>query len=491
MIIAYSHIYRICVPVGLTILLVLFSAAQRGQPLREFDFNSRIHELESQLQSQLPENRRREALASLMDLYARQADIYEMMGQSAAAAAEVYFDVMKNSETGARAADYIFAGISAFERGEYDLAGKRINGVLERNQQLPEQLRDLARAWLGAVHYVSGEKQRAAELWKSVNSPAEECDETAYLRARLNATSDSDRCNRIPVENASDRQKKALIQLALAHARHSDLAAIVKGFTGRSPAYIDGDNIATKRVYYDPSVPYTLSRAYYALASETATKLAAGLPAAERARLRTNYYIVLYAYKANRYDDVIALLTGTDDMQSALILAAAFFKAGKIDQAEEIFRYLEREGDDAIRSEMGRMIAELRHGDFTSRAIRLCENSLRNAQSRTRRGIDQRLYRNLAHTYLLLGRYEEALEVFGEGYRSERRSDPAGNDPAFSIMFGAAIVQGKHFIALPDAIDMFATVMQMYPAAIHLVEVASLIDVTTNIGREGRLMYRR
>jgi hypothetical protein len=488
---AYSHIYRIFVPVGLTFLLALFSAAQRVQPPREFDFNSRIHELENQLRSQLPENRRREARALLMDLYARQADIYELMGQSAAASAEVYLDVMKSSETGARAADYIFAGISAFERGEYDLAGKRINGVLEHYQQLPEQLGDLARAWLGAVYYASGEKQRAAEIWKSVNSNAKICDEADYLRARLNATMDSDRCEQIPPENASDRQKKASIQVALAQARHRDLVAMLNGFAGRSPAYIDGGDMATRRVYYDPSVPYTLSRAYYALASETAAELAASLPPAERARLRTNYYLALYAYKSNRYDEVIELLTGTDDMQSALLLSAAFFKEGKIDQAEAIFRYLEREGDDAIRSETGRMIAQIRYGDFASRAIRLCENALRNAQSRTRRGIDQRLYRNLAHTYLLLGRHEEALEVFGEGYRSERRSDPAGNDPAFSIMFGAAIVQGKHFIALPDAIDMFSTVMQKYPPAVHLVEIASLIDVTTNIGREGRLMYRR
>jgi tetratricopeptide (TPR) repeat protein len=481
-------------PLVMIAFIVLFSAdAQRRDALREFDFNSRIGELEQLLQTQLPESRRQETRAALMDLYARQAEIYELMAESAAAAAEVYFDVLKNSETGVNATDYIFAGISAFERGEYDIARDRLHGALEKNVQLPEELRKLARTWLGASYYASGDRGRASAEWRTETSASTGCDEFVYVWARLKIHTDEaiDRCNSTVGETTGNQQVKTLIHVSLIQEQYDGIAALIRRFNGMSPAYIDRSDNTAQRAYYEPSGLRSLSLAYYSLASKTAGDLSAGLSPGDRAKLKTAYYRALYAYKSEKYDDVIDLLTGTDDGQSALLLAAASFRLGKREQAGEIIRYLERSGDDAVRSETGRIIAELHGQEYESRAIRLCESALRNAQNRTRSGIDQRLFRNLAHAYMHFGRYEEALEVFGSGFRSERRSDPAGNDPAFSIMFGSAIVQGKHFIALPDAIDMFSTVMQAYPAAVQLVEIASMIDVTTNIGREGRLMYRR
>ncbi len=487
------HTVRILVAFALFSFAVASADGQRRQQAREFNYRAQIEELENKLPQGLSESDRRQTLAMLMRLYAWQAEIFEVLTASTGAAVMIYFDSINDSAAEALPADYVFSGIAAFETGDFGKALELFNTALTR-PDIPPSLLNTARAWLGAVYYATGLRDRASETWRA--APANSrggCTDADFLLARFNILGGDavDRCGAYGSHEDNPTILRNVFAVYLMQGNLEAASGILQRLAAANPVYTEQEGQSGERRFYDISKLPVIANYYYALSASTASKLEAISTPEQRQEFGTAYYRGLSLYKSGRFDDVVRTLTGTEDLLAAALLAAAFYRKGEKDSAAEIFTYIERAGTDPILSETGRIAAELSGLGLQTSAIAQMRSALQNTLERSRRGVDQRLFRNLAEAYLLLGDYEEAMEMLSMGFRNERRGDPAGNDPAFSLLYGTAIIRGGYYTALPDAIDMFNTVLRLYPETIQLVEAVSLIDAATNIGREGRLIYRR
>jgi len=467
------------------LIILLLIGAEPALSTRQTGYVShfeRIAQLEGDLASVRGANRQA-ILIELAEEHYQQAELYSLVWRSFAAIGKLYYNIMEDNDVDAGIASGLYRGIGYFELGMYDEAREAFQSLLRVGDRLPTQIRVEAEAWTGAVEYQAGNTQRAQERWNAMSeSERTSCSIIAYVKARIghNTGMLNDLC---PSNQLTDqRDNIAFIQALVATDRFDLLPEVVKNKT-IDAAFIEEEGSEGELRYFNPSEIVTLASAHYALAAHYAEK--AGRVKEKR------FYTGAFYFHTNRYDAAINELVGVDDLRSALYLAGAYYKTEQQSIAEEVFDYIERTGDDDIIRELNILYAMIGVTERSERADQVFKNRIDSQQTQSRRNVPQDIYKQLGLVYFYNEKYEEALDVLGAAFRTERRNDLRVNDPGFMILYGSSMVMAKNFISLSDAIEMFSTVMRAYPPVEALVETTSLIDVVTNIGREGRIIYRR
>lgn len=475
--------------VHILLLLVIFFTAN-GRAMQSPDrftgyvpFVERIRNFEKDLQNASGSNRD-EILLSLAKTHFEQAELYHLISLAFAATTEVYFKIMEENNIDSGVASGLYRGIGLFELGDYVEAEKSLNGFLRSQNNMPEELVTAGIAWLGAVEYMRGAKQNAIQRWQTIPSADRElCSVVDYVHARVRFNMDQvpERCTHQSIRAHANELIPA-VQVMIAAGQFERLADLIRNDTFTT-TFIENKGSEKEIRYYNPADIVTLAFAHYALAAHYSGRATT--------KEQDAFYSAVFYFRTGQYDKLIASLTGSDDMRAAVYLAGAYYKNNQKDSAREIFNYLERSGNETALGDVYIMYAQLGLKDKKDKAVAFFQNALEKRQARTRRDVPQDILKNLGLMYFYSGDYSSALEILSTAFRTERRADLRANEPGFMVLFGSSMILAKNFISLSEAIDMFSTVARSYPAAQALVETTSLIDVATNIGREGRVIYRR
>lgn len=446
-------------------------------------FGEKIRNFEKDLQNARGSNRD-EILLSLAKTHFEQAELYYLLSLAFAATTEVYFRIMEENNIDAGIASGLYRGIGLFELGHYVEAEKNLKDFLRLRNNLPQNLVTAANAWLGAVEYMSGATQDAIERWQTIPSEDKElCSVVDYIHARVqfNMHQIPERCAR---QSTSTHMNELIpaVQVIISTGQFERLADLIRNNT---PMISFTENKGTEKEirYYNPADIVTLAFAHYALAvhysGRTTTKE------------NDAFYRAVFYFRTGQYDKLIASPVIGDDVRAAVYLAGAYYKKDQKDDAREIFNYLERLGHETALIDLYILYAQLGLKDKSENAVAFFQKTLEKRQERIRRDVPQDILKKFGLMYFYSGEYTRALEILGTAFRTERRADLRANEPGFMILFGSSMILANNFISLSEAIDMFSTVARAYPSAQALVETTSLIDVATNIGREGRVIYRR
>ncbi len=471
------------------VVVILLLTAETGLSLQRADRRAgyiphfeRIAQLESELKSARGANRD-DVLLALAGQHFEQAQLYTLLWRSSAAIGTLYYDIMDENDVDAGIASGLYRGISYFELGMFPKAQETFESFLRLGERLPPRLRIEGEAWMGAVQYVRGNEEGAIERWRNLpESERTTCSVIAYVQARIGYNTDrlKERC--YPTQLTDYRETMPLIQVLVSTEQFESLPDIINNKSIEA-AFIERGGSEKELRYFNPSEIVTLSYSHYALAAYYAQNTTRNQ--------KKRFYEGAFYFYTGRYDKAVDALVGVHDLRGAVYLAGAYYQAGKETLAGEIFDYLERSGSSDILYELSVLYAMLDVQGRNEKADEIFKKVINNQQTRSRRDVSQDIYKKLGLVYFYNGKYDQALQVLGTAFRTERRGDLRVNDPAFIILYGSSIVLAKNFISLSDAIDMFSTVMRAYPLAEVLVETTSLIDVVTNIGREGRVIYRR
>ncbi len=443
----------------------------------------RIHELERDLQRTRGTNRD-EILNALARKHFEQAELYYVISRAMAGIGEIYYAIMEEQNIDAGIASGLYRGIGQFELGNYVQAENTLNNFLRRGDNIPGDLRNSGIAWLGAAKYALGNKHRAGEEWQTIQrSVREKCSVAAYVYARVGYNV-GDLIDRCAINENSDNRENIIpaMQVMIAAGRFEPLVEFVKK-DAFDIAYISNEGSDKELRYFNPSDIVTLSQAHYALAVHYADKLSGNT--------EKRFYRGVFYFRTGRYENAVDILVGIDDIRSAVYLGGAYYNTGQKEFAREIFDYVEKSAGDDVLGELYIMYGRLGIDENKKKAVDFFQQKIEERQRRSRRDIPQDLYTRLGLMYFYYNDYTAVQETLGAAFRTEWRSDLRVNDPAFMVLFGSSIVLAKNFISLSEAIDIFSTVARAYQPANGLVETTSLIDVATNIGREGRVIYRR
>lgn len=443
----------------------------------------RIRELERELQRTRGTNRD-EILHSLARNHFEQAELYYVISRSVAGIGELYYAIMEENNVDAGIASGLYRGIGLYELGDYAQAEDTLEKFLRSGGKIPDELRPVGISWLGAARYALGKKQRAVEGWQTIpRSVREKCSATAYVFARVGYNVE-DLLERCSINGLSDSRDDIIpaMQVMIAADRIEPLVELVKE-DAFDIAYIYNEGSDKELRYFNPSDIVTLSHAHYALAVHYADKLPGNTD--------KRFYSGVFYFRTGWYDKAIDVLVGINDIRSAVYLGGAYYKTGQKEFAREIFDYVEKSAGDDVLGELYVMYGRLGIDENKKKAVDFFQQKIEERQSRSRRDVPQDLYTRFGLMYFYYNDYTAAQETLGAAFRTEWRSDLRVNDPAFMVLFGSSIVLAQNFISLSEAIDIFSTVARSYKPADALVETTSLIDVVTNIGREGRVIYRR
>jgi len=471
------------------VIVLLFIIVETGFSLQRADrrtgyvpHSDRIGQLEDKLKTARGANRN-DVLLALAGEHYKQAQLYTLLWLTTASIGELYYAIMDENDVDAGIASDLYRGIGYFELGKYAEAEKMLNSFLLLADNLPQQLRNEGKAWLGAVHYVRGNEQNAIENWNSIPASVRNaCSTVAYVQARVGYNLDGLRDNCPADQIAGEKQTIPQMEMLVSTGQFELLPELINKKTFDA-AYVEQKGSEGELRYFNPSEIVTLSHAHYALAAYYARD-------ASSAQKKRFYDGAFYFY-TGRYDKAIDVLEGSDDLTNALYLAAAYYNSGRQTIAQEVFDYIEAAGDNETVRRLHVMYALLDIKGRNKNVMEAFDIEINSQQSRQRRNVPHDTYKKLGLVYFYNEEYDKALDVLGAAFRTERRDDLRVNSPEFMILYGSSIVMAKNFISLSDALDMFSTVMRAYPHAEALVEVTSLIDVVTNIGREGRIIYRR
>jgi tetratricopeptide (TPR) repeat protein len=468
------------------VLLLIFNSSDGSQGLDRRTFyishTERIKELERELQSARGSNRD-EVLRTLSQKHFEQAELHGIIARSAAAIGELYYSLMKENDLDAGAAAGLYRGIGMFELGNLSEAEQVLEEFLRQGNRLTEDLRSAGTAWLGAVRYRQGDMRQAVTLWNNLpDAERTGCSVGAYVHGRVgyNVNGLVDRCLNRDVTGAAN--VLPVMQAMISTGRYELLPELLQKKSLNDP-YIERAGSERELRFFDPSEIVTLSHVHYALAAHYAGQSAN--PTGER------FYTGAYLFETGQYNKVIDTLIGDPDRRSAIYLAGAYYKSGQQDIARDIFNHIERTNDEIVLNNLNLMYAILGLENKKNQAADYFMGKIQTQRPRSRSDVSQEIYKYLGLVYFYNDDYTKALELLGGAFRSERRRDLRANDPGYVILYGSSIVLSRNFISLSEAIDMFSTVMNAYPPATALVEMTSLIDVVTNIGREGRVIYRR
>ena len=476
------------------ILVVLLSAAVSGNGFAQrgagayASYTDNIAALERELAS-APRQRRGDIYARLASEHYNAAELYNEISFASAATGNLYYAVMDENNWDAGDVASLFRGIGYHEMGKLAEAISTLESFVGSSGRIDTRAETTARAWLGIAYYTSGQTERAVEQWRRIESEErDQCGILAFAYAKVGyrietagqwcgdgSAVGNDRASIIPA-----------LQVATVREQYEQVSAMLGGYRV-TPSHIENRGMETETRFYDPAAIRTVSNAHYLLAYRYASHaVESGANEANKDLYRSAFY-----FYTGQFGKVIETQVGRDDVYGALYLAAAYYAAGEPDVAQDVFRYIERSNDHDVLSKLGLLYARLGVAGKERQAVEYAEQAVRDSRDRSGRMIRQDRYRRLGEIYVLQGEYDRAIEVLSSAFRSERRDDLRANDPQYLIMYGTSIVLGKNFIALSEAIDMFSTVMRAYPVATGLVETTSLLDVATNIGREGRIIYRR
>lgn len=477
-------IFRIHIAIIVVLMLTESGFGFQGADRRTayVPYSQRILELTNDLENVRGPGRNT-VLLSLAEKHFEQAEFYSLMTYSAAAIGELYFTIMEENEIDAGRAAALYRGIGLFELGRFTESEKVLEEFLNRGNNLPENLQTDGRAWLGAARYAGGDTRGAEQQWQSIpGRERETCSVVAYVWGRVGYNVDAlqELCSTAGSADAKDVMP--VIRAMVAAGWYDLLPGLLMKHTFTA-SYVEHAGSEKELRYFNPSEIRTLSHAHYALAAHYA-----GLSDNEK---YSRFYTGVMNFKTGRDGKVIDTLVGIDDLRSAVYLAAAYYRNGQKEIAREVFDYLERTGSEDVLAELYMQYAAIGVGEKEAETAAFFKKQTRSGEQGSRRNVPQDLYRQLGLMYLYNKDYDNALESLGVAFRTERRDDLRANDPGFMILYGTSIVLSKNFISLSEAIDMFSTVMRAYPPAIALVETTALIDVVTNIGREGRVIYRR
>ncbi len=474
------HIMLILLIAGTHYGVAMQSADRRAGYVTHLE---RISELERDLQRTRGANRV-EVLTALARKHFEQAELYYLISRSMAGIGEMYYAVMDEQNIDAGVASGLYRGIGLYELGKYVQAEKTLVNFLRQGDNIPGDLRTAGTAWLGAVRYARGNKQRAVEDWQTLRRPVREgCSIAAYVYARVGyqVAELIDRCS-INENFFKDDTIIPVMQVLIAAGKFEPLIELVKQ-DAFNVAYIQNKGSEKELRYFNPSDIVTLSQAHYALAVHYADKLTDDKD--------KRFYNGVFYFRTGRYEKTVDILVGVDDLRSAVYLGGAYYQNDREEFAREIFDYVERVAGDDVVGDLYVMYGRLGIEEKKKKAVNFFQHKIEERQRRLRRDVPQDLYTRLGLMYFYYNDYTTAQEALGSAFRTEWRSDLRVNDPAFMILFGSSIVMAKNFISLSEAIDLFSTVARAYQPAYALVETTSLIDVATNIGREGRVIYRR
>ncbi len=442
----------------------------------------RISQLEDKLRTARG-SERETVLLTLAAEHFEQAQLYTLLWRTTASIGTLYYDIMEDNDVDAGRAAGLYRGISYFELGKYDNAENSLQTFLRSGRELSQEIRTKGQAWLGAAQYMQEKEQHALEQWNAIPAPVRnDCSIAAYVQARVGYNLDAlrERCS--PTGSVDEQRVIPMIQTLVATGQFEPLPALLEKKSVEA-AYIDQKGSEAELRYFDSSELVTLSHAHYALAAYYTRDVSN--------EKKKRYYTGAFYFHTGQYDKAVEVLVGSDDLASALYLAGAYYQTGSRTIAEDVFQYIEKTADKEVLQDLQVMYAMLAIEGRDSNVADVFPINMNNHQSRSRQNVSQDTYKKLALVYFYNGKYDKALEVLGAAFRTERRDDLRVNDPGFMVLYGSSIVMAKNFISLSEAIDMFSTVMRAYPHAEALVETTSLIDVVTNIGREGRVIYRR
>jgi tetratricopeptide (TPR) repeat protein len=466
----------------LTVLLVAAAEDSRAQrpAVGYVSLTDQIERLERALGT-TSGARRNTTLLELAQAHYELGRFYTLVWQTTVRINEVYFSIMEEQNRDAGPAAMLFRGIGYYEIGENDKARDMFSRFLSAGGSTVQRLQSDAFAWMGAAWYMDNNRQQAIQQWSKIPEQYD-CSVLMYVYSRTGYNLDTivDRC--IGQYSGDDSNADHRIQANIAAGRYADLPRLLRS-AELDPAYRFHEGSDREVTYFNPATIVTLSQAHYALAAHYASD------AGDRNAAR--YYRGAFYFRTGRYEEAVRTLTGVRDLRSAMYLAAAYFKTNELSTADDVFDYIERSGDEPLLRELGVLYAELAIPGRQRRALTLTQRGTAPRRPANRRNIEQDSYERLGLVHLYQGNYEAAIEVFSTAFRSEGRGDLRANSPVYLVAYGSAIVLARNFITISEAIDMFSTVMRAYPAATSLVETTSLIDVATNIGREGRIIYRR
>jgi tetratricopeptide (TPR) repeat protein len=478
---------RYCVHI-LFLLAVVFTA--NGSAMQSHDRSTgyvplaeRIRNLENDLQNARGSSRD-EILLSLAKTHYEQAELYHLISLAFAATTEVYFRIMEENKIDAGRASGLYRGIGLFEIGHYAEAKKSFEEFLRLRNNLPDELVISGVAWLGAAEYMEGARQSAIERWQTIPAAdRERCSVVAYVYGRVgfNAQNVLERCTNQSIGYRANELIPA-IRVMISTGQFERLPDLIRS-DAFTTSFIENKGSEKEIRYYNPADIVTLSHAHYAMAVYYSGRTTAGS--------HDNFYKAVFYFRTEQFAKVIESLTGSEDSRIAVYLAGAYYKFNRKDTALEIFHYLERSGDETVLRDLHLMYAQLGVDDRKEKAVAFFRDAAEKRQMRIRRDVPQDILKDLGLMYFYSGDYSNALEVLSTAFRTERRNDLRANEPGFMVLFGSSMILARNFISLSEAIDMFSTVARSYPPAQALVETTSLIDVATNIGREGRVIYRR
>lgn len=471
------------------IALLLFQTLGHAQRMtdrggRYVPFSERITELEQRLETARGDERISDLIA-LAEVHFQNAELYTLIWQASAAINELYYGIMEGQNRDAGVASKLYRGIGFFELGEHLRAKEMFTAFLTNRSPVPGQLESRGRAWLGAVYYLENNRDQALQQWGRLpQAERNACSVLAYVQARIgfNVEDVIRRCNGVSSSELRGKNILPLIQTVIAADQFDRLPQLVRRADIHA-SFIEHEGSAREIRYFDPSAIVTLAQAHYALAVYYAEQ-------ANHERLR-RYYRGAFYYNVGRFDQAIRTLIGIDDLRSAIYLAASYYKSGEKKLASDVFDYIERTGDSSLLAQLAVVYAEAGVTERQERAIALAERSIQSVRGGRSGDVPQDMLRKFGQVYFYQKEYEKAVELLSTAFRSERRGDLRANAPDFITLYAASIVLSRNFINISEAIDMFSTVMHAYPASVSLVEMTSLIDVATNIGREGRVIHRR
>jgi tetratricopeptide (TPR) repeat protein len=476
------------------ILVVILSTGMSGYGLAQrgaspyASYTDNIAVLERELAS-ASRQRLGDIYARLASEHYNAAELYNEISFASAATGNLYYALMDENDWDAGNVSSLFRGICYHELGKTAEAISTLESFVSSSGRIDARAETTARAWLGIAYHSSGQTERAADQWRRIESEERDrCGILAFAYAKVGYRTET-AANWCGNGSADGNDRASIIpalQVATVREQHEQVKSLLGGYRV-APSHVENRGMETEIRFYDPATIRTVSNAHYLLAYRYASQaVESGATEANKDLYRSAFY-----FYTGQFGKVIETQVGRDDVYGALYLGAAYYAAGEPDVAREVFRYIERSNDHDVLSKLGLLYARLGVAGKERQAVEFAEQAVRDSRDRSGRMIRQDRYRRLGEIYILQGEYDRAIEVLGSAFRSERRDDLRANDPQYLIMYGTSIVLGKNFIALSEAIDMFSTVMRAYPVATALVETTSLLDVATNIGREGRVIYRR
>lgn len=443
------------------------------------------------LENQLPgasRSTQKELYERLMRLYFAYAELADKAWAASSEIGTLYFNILEEQGESFDPLSLFYRGLYAFEAAYYEDAEKHFSAY-KRGPPHNSLLSEFAAIWLGGTQYMLGKKGLASSTWNAVSVNNDLLrNELEYVKSRIGAGNDTYQNGGLSVSKSTNdnRSIRNAIQRFLRENEFNLVRDLVHRIDFTEPSHIVNQGTDLEVRYYDPSIIKIAANAFYGLSAWYAKKLNEIIIEDEQYRIMTPFYKGFYFYQKRSYQNAIEFFsavrqTGDEQRQkAALYLAAAYFLDDRRETADRVFSYLESHGNEEIRSSLGLLYYTINYNEKYNDGEQFTVQALENAKKRYGRRLPQIYHRNLGELYNVSGQYGTAFEVFGEGYRSEMRGDIRYNAPMYSLGYGQAIVLGRFFNSLPDAIEMFTEVSYEYEVIHPLVELTVELDVFTN-----------